>query len=208
MIESPVLVMLDHSLCAYFKTIWSSLTGIFGTHPSLSTSSLLTTIQHWRVEGHEMPCLDLPYVWKSPPLPYWQSCMLNVFEAAYSPAVHVILWWLADIICHDRFFKTWVATEQLGAWVCAVNTLLWAIAKCMIHIVKQQHVVTCRSLLQTGSRFLIGKNCPWLLYHSLLDVLIALFRGVQSANSKVSKVVTEKRTCWAQIHCAMAQNAH
>jgi len=26
-------------------------------------------------------------------------------------------------------FKTWVAIEQLGVWVCAVNTLLWDICK-------------------------------------------------------------------------------
>ena len=31
-------------------------------------------------------------------VPYW----MNVFEAAHSSAAHVTLWWLADIICHDR----------------------------------------------------------------------------------------------------------
>ena len=50
--------------------------------------------------------------------------MLDVFEAAHSPAVHVTLWWLTDII---GLFKTWEAIEQLGAWVGAVNTLLWNI---------------------------------------------------------------------------------
>ena len=48
-------------------------------------------------------------IWKSPPLPYG----LNVFEADHSPAVHVTLWRLVDIICHTRLLKTWVAIEKL-----------------------------------------------------------------------------------------------
>ena len=65
-------------------------------------------------------------------------------------------------------------------------------AKCTVHIVKQQEVVTYLSPVEVfANGILIEKNCLWLLYCSLLNVLIALFTGVQSANSKVSKIVTE-----------------
>jgi len=104
-IKSPGLVMLDHSLCVYCR---SSL-----THAFIWCSCQLATltIQRWRVpiyvatkqknckcEGHEMPCPDHLEI----PSLTLLAVMLNVFEAAHSPAAHVTLWWIAGIACHDR----------------------------------------------------------------------------------------------------------
>ena len=66
-------------------------------------------------------------------------------------------------------------------------------AKCTVHIVKQQEVVTYLSPVKC-LRQVIGKNCIWLLDRSTLNNLMTWFRGVQRAeiwNSKVSKIDTQ-----------------
>ena len=104
MIKSPGLVTLDHSLCMYCKTIWSSLThtllwciaanwskareGIFGTHHqlSLSRSSSSFANNNWRaliyVATNQRNCkceghvMPCPDHLEIPPIPYWQSCWM------------------------------------------------------------------------------------------------------------------------------------
>ena len=145
---------------------------------------------------------NYPTVQTSPPL-HWQSMpnMLNVFEAACSSAVHVTLWWFADmhnLLTWPRSFNKWVAIEQLGAWVyiymCCSTNCSEPFAKCT--------VVTYVSPVKVRPR----PRClvsPWLLDFSILDALITWFIEVQSAklwNFKVSEIVRSKELAVFKKH--------
>jgi len=71
------------------------------------------------------------------------------------------------------------------------NTLLRAMAKCTVHIVKQKDVVTYVSPVEVfvnEIKIFNHKNCPWLLVHSeCLDRLI--YKGSNCSAVKIELAV-------------------
>jgi len=187
MIESPVLVTLDHSLCVYCKTIWSSLArtliwcscqlgedkeGDFQdiTPAFIFTAFLLTTIQHWRVPIYVATNLKNLWMWR----PWNATSKPSGNPLPYLTGNHE---YVQSIHCSDPF------------------------AKRVIHIVKQQEVVTYVSPVEV---FVNGIKRFWSA-KIVCDCFIILFwmswlLGLQDLKVEFKDCVTEKELAVFKKH--------